>query len=36
MLKHILERAVKTGFLGVLPFFNCIVVRSPSYKLVSQ
>ena len=36
MLKHILERAVKTGFLGVLPFFSCIVVRSPSYKLVSQ
>jgi len=35
MLKRILERVVKTGFLGVLPFFSCIVVRSPSYYLIS-
>ena len=31
MLKHILERVVKTGFWGVLSFFSCIVMRSPSY-----
>ena len=31
MLKHILERVVKTGFWGVLPFFSCIVMRSLSY-----
>ena len=31
LLKEISERVVKTGFYGVLPFFSCIVMRSPSY-----
>ena len=31
LLKEISERVVKTGFYGVLPFFSCIVTRSPSY-----
>ena len=31
LLKEISERVVKTGFHGVLPFFSCIVMRSPSY-----